>query len=129
MNRTDVDRFEKLNAQLEGLYQEISVLAKKTPNDALNAFKIQLVNRILKNSNSFLGPQHSPFDDFELFSIDALPTNSDVTLILAQYLECAEKFRSDNIEYNPVEGGWYWKLEPAARDQIVTGPPKKISSR
>jgi hypothetical protein len=53
MKRADIDTFEKLKAQLDGLYQEMSVLAKKSPNDAVNAFKIKLVNATLERCNFF----------------------------------------------------------------------------
>lgn len=55
----------------------------------------------------------NPFADFETFDEDSLPTNSDVVLILSQYLDCLEGWRSDNVfkeGYN-----WYWKLGGSTR--------------
>ncbi|MEH2124811.1 hypothetical protein [Nostoc sp.] len=40
MKRKDVDEFEKLSGQLQGIYEEISVLSKKSPNNAVNKFKL-----------------------------------------------------------------------------------------
>ena len=97
MKRKDVDRFEKTVAQLEALHSEISVLSKKSPNDGLNEFKLRLVNSVLQEANSLLGDTYKPFPDFLAFDRDAVPSNSDVTFILAQYLNCMEKLRSDNI--------------------------------
>jgi hypothetical protein len=38
----DVERLEKLIGQLQGIYAEIGALAKKSPNDAVNPFKLNL---------------------------------------------------------------------------------------
>jgi hypothetical protein len=126
MKRKDVDVFEKLKAQLDSLHQEMSILAKKSPNDAVNAFKIRLVNACLMQCNELFGNRYRPFQDFGVFSTDELPSNSDVTLILSQYIECAEKFRSDNI--GVVNGNWRW-LIPGDADAPRTSAPKKLINR
>jgi hypothetical protein len=127
MKRDDVDSFEKLKGQLDSLYEEISVLAKKAPNDAVNSFKIKFVNATLLQWNAFFGDKNRPFADFDTFETDELPTNSDVTFILAQYIGCAEKFRADNIEYDDISN-WYWKID-RGRYEIKTSPPKKLTNR
>ena len=55
MNVKDVDKFEKLWSQLSGTYEEITLLSKKSPNDALNKFKLKFVNKLIAQSNDFLG--------------------------------------------------------------------------
>lgn len=122
MDRDGIDTFEKLKGQLDGLQQEISVLAKKSPNDALNAFKMRFVNATIGQCNAFFG---APFDDFTEFSADDLPSNSDVTFILAQYIERAEKYRADNIER--LAGQWYWRTDD--NDKIRTAEPKKLTNK
>jgi hypothetical protein len=128
VKREDVGRFEKLKAQLDSLYQEISILAKKSPNDAVNAFKIRFVNLTLDEYNKCLGDRYKPFPGFETFSVEDMPSNSDVALIIAQHIECAEKFRADNIKYNYGDLNWYWKLDDKG-EQIVTSAPKKITNK
>ena len=61
MKRDDVDIFEKLTAQLGSLHQEMSALAKKSPNDAINNFKIQLVNGTPRKMQRILRPAVSSF--------------------------------------------------------------------
>jgi hypothetical protein len=58
--------------------------------------------------------------------MDDIPTNSDVTFIVSQYIECAEKFRADDI-YCHV-GDWYWRIdgERGSDPSTQTAPPKKI---
>lgn len=124
MDRADVDLFEKLVAQLNGFYQELSILVKKSQNDAVNLFKLKFINGVLRQCNELLGETYRPFPDFEVFSSDDLPSNSDVIFIISQYIECAEKFRADNIKYERYKG-WYWDLDDDD-EEIPTAPPKKL---
>jgi hypothetical protein len=101
MNTEDeVEKLEKIIGQLKGAHGEISILAKKSPADSLNAFKLTLINNVIKASNGVLGAKYKPFDHFDQFEADDLPSNSDVTMILAQYMEEAERYRSDNVVYD-----------------------------
>lgn len=116
MNRSDVDRFEKLAGQVLGLYEEMSILSKKSPNDAVNKFKLKFINRQLSKSNELLDERYRPFDDFEIFSEDDVPQNSDVVFILSQYLQCMEKLRGDNVVIR--SGVWYWRVEGGKDDKV-----------
>lgn len=129
MTTEEIEDFKKILNQLEGLYEEISTLSKKSYTDALNDFKLKLVNQVLERANELLGDDYKPFDDFSLFNNDDIPTNSDVTLVLSQYINCMESLREENIaskiEYT-VSGSvakiyWSWK-----NTKIETYPPKNI---
>jgi hypothetical protein len=127
MNRDDVDTFEKLKGQLDGLHQEISVLARKSPNDAVNKFKLKFVNATIYACNSFFGIKYKPFQEFDCFSEDDIPSNSDVSFMISQYIECAEKYRADNI--TQIAGGhWRWVVSDE-NEKIRTSPPIKITNR
>lgn len=115
MNRVNVDTFEKLSGQLLGIYEEISLLSKKNPNDAVNKFKLKFVNVLLSQSNNYLGKMFKPFDDFISFDEDEIPQNSDVVFILSQYLQCLEKLRSDNVVIR--NGVWYWRVKGDETDK------------
>lgn len=113
----DVQKLEKLIGQLDGLHSEITLLMKKSPNDAVNGFKLKFINKVLFTANKILGDQYRPFDDFEQFDIDDVPSNSDVTMIINQYVENTERFRSDNVTYEDYS--WvYW----------VNGAPSRYSA-
>ena len=116
MNSSDVDNFEKLAGQLQGLYEEMSLLSKKSPNDAVNKFKLKFINRQLSESNAFLSERYMPFDDFDIFVEDEIPQNSDVVFILSQYLQCIEKLRADNVVIR--NGTWYWHVEGNEDDKV-----------
>jgi|SRR5450755_4444956 hypothetical protein len=124
MKKADVDVFEKQIAQLESLHSELTILAKKSPNDAVNAFKLKFVNSVLAQLNQFFGAKYRPFPDFEIFVPEEMPSNSDVTFMMGQYLECAEKFRSDNVHHNGIY--WVWSVDGT---DIRTAAPKKIFSK
>ncbi len=115
MNVKDVDKFEKLWSQLSGTYEEITLLSKKSPNDALNKFKLKFVNRLIAQSNDFLGADYIPFEDFVHFDEDDVPQNSDVVFILSQYLQCFEKLRSDNVVQK--YGACHWRVEGEDEDK------------
>jgi hypothetical protein len=125
MKKTDVETFEKVQVQLQGIYTEISEFAKKKPDGTINTFKLNFINNILARANSVLDDQNRPFKDFVKFDIDEIPTNSDVTFILIQYINCMEKYRADNITEN--YGNWYWLIE-GQESSIQTAPPKKLKS-
>jgi len=124
--QSDIDKFEKAEAQLDALHKELGVLSKKKPNDGINPFKLKLVNSVLRKANELLEKKYKPFSDFELFDLDDIPTNSDVVMILAQYLNCMEKLRSDNIGFDG--DSWVWFVN-GNETEIKTSHPKKLSGR
>lgn len=126
MTKQEVDNFEKLQAQLEGLHNEISALSKKSQNDALNKFKLKFVNKIISDSNELLGNDYKPFSDFDTFDENDLPSNSDAAMMLTQYLSCFEKLRVDNVKQDL--GRWYWIIDGKQSD-IKTVMPKKIKEK
>ena len=126
ISRDEVEELEKLIGQLQGLHTEISVLSKKSPSDAVNAFKLGLINKIVESANIVLGPKYLPFAQFSGFDSDDLPSTSDVTFVIAQYLEEVERYRSDNIIYS--RGHWMYVINGDVSD-IRTGSPSKVKEK
>ena len=121
----DVRDLEKLIVQLQGVHIEISILAKKAPNDGRNLFKLKLVNNILTKGNSILTGHYTPLENFTTFDESALPTNSDVTMVLTLYIEQADRFRSNNIVYHECK--WKYLINGTA-SQIEGSRPTKIGT-
>lgn len=119
----DILNFEKIQSQLISLHEELSVLSKKSPNDSVNKFKVKMINPILHEANKILEDQNKPFDEFEEFDVDDLPSNSDVVLILGQYINCMDERKIVSI--NRVGPKWYWYLNKS-KTEILTAEPKKI---
>lgn len=126
MKKSEVEKLEKFMGQLEGLHREISTLAKKSPNDGVNTFKLKFVNLSLAAANDLLGTSYKPLDGFDQFDSDDVPTNSDATFVLTSYLEEIERMRADNIEN--VGGRWAYILSDS-EDWVRTAPPKKIKEK
>lgn len=107
--KKEVEAFLKVLRQAKEILKEFLELSKKKPNDPVNKFKLGFVNTILEQANSILGKGNKPFDSFTTFNEDDMPTNSDVVLILSQYVGCLKKFGRDNTrrtdEY-PHEYHW-----------------------
>ncbi|MCY4361118.1 MAG: hypothetical protein OXE42_02870 [Gammaproteobacteria bacterium] len=93
----DVEILEKTIGQLDTIYIEISLLSKKSPNDAVNTFKLKLINSVLQLANTILGDGYKPFDEFEQFNKDDVPSTSDVVFVISQYRKEIKRFREDNI--------------------------------
>ena len=94
--------FEKIEGQLKGLYEEIGLLSKKKPDDAVNMFKLEFINQVLTDANSVLDEEYMPFDTFTTFDEDNLPTNSDVVMVLSQYLKCFIRQKVDRYGIGSV---------------------------
>lgn len=100
---------ETLIEQMDAMYDEVLILTKKKTNDILNKFKIGLINSLLERCNALIGDEYKPFGSFDVFDTDDLPTNSDVNMILAQYIKALEMFRCDNIVKKDYK--YYYDLE------------------
>ncbi len=128
MKTKQVHCFEKMHVQMQSLHTEIGTLSKKSPNDAVNKFKLKLINSLLQSGNELLKGEYKPLAGFDQFDEDDIPTNSDVTVVLAQYLNCLEKLRADNIRQTMIGSPWYWIVDGEKSD-MQTAPPSKLKEK
>ncbi|NJB84215.1 hypothetical protein [Wenyingzhuangia aestuarii] len=126
MTELEVNKFEKTQSQIEGLYKEIGILSRKSPNDAVNKFKLKFINQLLIEANNLLTGIYKPLEGFEIFEEDDLPSNSDVTFIFEQYLNCLEKLRGDNVIRTSINA-WCWLVD-GNESTIKTSAPKKLKN-
>ena len=124
--KEDVEKLEKVIGQLQGAHSEITILSKKAPSDSLNTFKLKLINKVIETANEVLGESYKPFVNFDKFDADDVPTTSDVTMVLSQYMEEAERYRSDNVTIHGVQ--WYYDID-GGELRIRSGPPSKIGKK
>lgn len=125
MQRENIEKLEKITGKIEGLYREITLLAKKSSTDGLNAFKLKLVNGALITANGILGDEHRPVDGFAEFDADDVPSNSDVTVVLAIYLEELERYRGDLVQYE--HGIPYYTFVDGTK--LRAAPPKRLRGK
>ena len=105
MNKTTqdaVNQYELLNPLLTGIYKEMQELSKKKPDSPLNAFKVKAINEMLKmeNTHAFL----------DVLDVDEMPTNSDVVLVLNQYMNAMKIFYEKYYTYNSKDGH-KWRIQ------------------
>lgn len=105
-----VNRYELLNPLLLGVYKELQELSKKKPDTPLNNFKIKSVNRILEPIRELL-KEEDVYPFLDILDMDDVPTNSDVVLILSQYIESMNIFHSKYYSYNISSGKHEWCIK------------------
>lgn len=114
-SNAEVNQFLMLRELVTGLYDEMKDFAKKSANETLNEFKIKSLNRVLIPLKEVLKDQPTALF-LDVLDESSLPTNSDVVIILSQYLSAMQKYedryyRLDKLKHtkrwntkeNPIE--------------------------
>jgi len=124
LTRDVVFLFEKIVGQIKSLHDDFAIQAKAKPDNPLNLLKLAFVNEKLGEANQILAGDFRPFKTFEQFDSDSLPTNSDVQLVLSQYLACLERWRSAHVTWDQMEHEWRWRVQgETLRASPATRPP------
>lgn len=105
----DVEVYLTLKPRLASSLSDFSTLSKSKPDAAINRFKLGFVNELLAKLNALIGVVHKPLDDFEVFSDEELPSNSDVVYVLSQYSTALTAWRSANVRKDGTYT--YWDIE------------------
>lgn len=76
--------------KLNTLVYEFRRLSDKKPNETVNEFKLDIVNKLLAEANNELEAfgNKPPIANFTQFDGTTLPSNSDVLLVLTLYQTC-----------------------------------------
>ena len=106
-----VELYRRVHPQLKAMLEEMRELSKKRPDDAINKFKLGFVNEKLRDANAILGDDWKPLSTFSEFDIDALPSNSDVVIILSQYLGSLIRWQSANTFRDHIRRN-LWNTDP-----------------
>lgn len=91
---------KQLLQQLRAMAEDFENLSKKKPDDKLNKFKVELVNDLLRRANSVLSPG-TPIKSFVEFDSEDLPSNSDVLLVLSQYVTYLGSYKPEIDFFKP----------------------------
>lgn len=115
-SNAEVNQFLMLRELAEGLYNEMKDLTKKSPNESLNGFKIKSLNRVLEPIKELLKNQPT-YLFLDVLDETALPSNSDVVIILSQYLTAMKKFEDKYYRIDPSRHKHRWdtKEDPIER--------------
>jgi hypothetical protein len=120
MTPDDVNEFERVKARLTALHAELSILSKGKPDNPLNKFKLGIVNGIVVAANALLDSEFRPMAEFVGFDDGALPTNSDVAVVLSQYIDAMEGWRCAHVHFDGLR--WIWNVE---EESIKTESPSR----
>ena len=110
------------------LSNDLEALSKKAPDAPVSKFKLNFINEKLRDANRFLAPPFKPIDGFEQFDDATLPSNSDVVMVLMQYLACLEQWRSAHVhkKSDALGSRWIWNVKGEA---ICAERPTSASHR
>lgn len=122
ITHAEVEKYDRIVPQLVSLRTEMSVLSKPKPDGPINKFKLGHINNLVAEANSLLGDDFKPLRGFSQFEEHALPSNSDVVLVLSQYIEAVETWRSANVKNEAYR--WIWNTKQAPI--LDAEPPRNI---
>lgn len=75
---------KKVKERLDTMVYEFRRLSDKRPNDSVNKFKIEIINKLIEETKEVLHGAE-PVPGFTQFDVDELPSNSDVLIVLSLY--------------------------------------------
>lgn len=103
LERTNL--WEVATPLLNAMYAQFQELSKKKPDDAISKNKIAVVNRLLQRCRDILESEDS-LEFLDLLDEEDLPKNSDVVLMLSQYVAAMKTFRKTYHQYHNGEYQW-----------------------
>ena len=112
-SNAEVNQFLMLRELVTGLYDEMKDFAKKSPNETLNEFKIKSLNRVLSPLKELMKDQPTALF-LDVLDESSLPTNSDVVIILSQYLTAMQNYedRYYRLDIFKHKKRWNTKEDP-----------------
>jgi len=113
-----IDELRAVIANFDGLQSEMVAAAKRKAGEPVTPFQLKVINGAIARANTILKDDR-PVAEFTEFDLDDIPTVSDVSMIVAQYVEAFEKLRCAHIS-KMYDGSWVW----AGSHHIHTVPPR-----
>ncbi|MCH8226288.1 MAG: hypothetical protein IIC97_10510 [Chloroflexi bacterium] len=100
---------------LKAMYSEFKELSKRRPNDAVSVAKIKVVNRLLVKCHGIILEDEASVEYLDLLDEDNVPLNSDVVLMLSQFVVAMQEFNSNYYRYNALLGKHEWAIPKQRR--------------
>ena len=94
---------------LAAMYSEFREFSKKKPDDVVSKAKIKVVNRLLAKCQEVLELETS-INYLDLLDEDDVPQNSDVVLMLSQYVAAMNQFHSTYYKQDRFGHEHYWHV-------------------
>jgi hypothetical protein len=100
-----VAQWEATSPLLNAMHTEFRDLSKKQPDGAVNKRKMSAANRLLGRCREVLDGELS-LEFLDALDEDDVPQNSDVVLLLSQYVAAMKQFHSAYHRWLGTEHGW-----------------------
>ena len=97
--------YEVVMPLLSAMQQEFKELSKKKPDSVLSLSKVKTVNRLLESCLKVLELEQS-LQFLDLIDEDEIPQNSDLVLMLSQYVAAMHQFHLTYIVLDDLEYRW-----------------------
>ena len=91
---------------IDAMHIEFKELSKKKPEAVLNKNKVKIVNRLLESCRKVLDSETS-LNYLDLLDEDDIPQNSDVVLMLSQYVAAMKQFKSTYYGWDGQKDRWF----------------------
>ncbi len=105
-----VEFYEVTRPLLDAMYSEFKEFSKKKPDGAVSKAKMKVVNRLLTKRQEVLESEAS-IAYLDILDEDDVPQNSDVVLMLSQYVAAMQQFRSTYYRRDTLVGESHWHTE------------------
>ncbi len=99
-----VELYQVTMPLLQAMYSEFKEFSKKKPDGAVSKAKMKVVNRLLAKCQEVLESEAS-IAYLDILDEDDVPQNSDVVLMLSQYVTAMKQFRSTYYTWDKWQVG------------------------
>lgn len=114
---SDVAKYQMIYPMITSMYDEMKTLSAKKQDGVLNNFKIKSVSKLINSARELL-VEEPTLTYLEILEEEMLPQNSDVVLILSQYIDALKQYK--NKYYVNIGGGTYkWNTKENPQDYII----------
>ena len=104
------DLYDVVMPLLKAMYEDFKAFSKKKPDGAVGKNKILVTNRLLQQCRTVLESEPS-LELLDLLDEDNVPQNSDVILMLSQYVAAMEQFKGTYYVYHDAMLGHAWSIQ------------------
>jgi hypothetical protein len=106
-SREKADLHEITMPLLKAMHSEFKELSRKKPEAVLSISKVKIANRLLESCRKVLDSEAS-LNYLDLIEEDEVPQNSDVVLMLSQYVAAMQQFKSTYYGRDDIEHEYRW---------------------
>jgi hypothetical protein len=110
-----IKKFEMLFPMVKSDLNEIRELSKRKQDEPLNKFKVKAINKKLEQVREVLNDEPT-FEFLELLDDETLPSNSDAVLMISQFIQAMEQFKTkyytkDSSDFEVFGDHYSWKTK------------------